>query len=114
MTAVIVGGDYVKPIEKIIAGKGIRRIEHWNGRKKGDIRKTFPKSTGLVVLLCDYLNHCLAGKVREDAERLGLPVLYCRRSLGQFSEKLEDLIERITTESGAKCCGICTNKATRQ
>jgi hypothetical protein len=71
MTALIVGGDYVKPIKKIIAGKGVRRIEHWDGRKPSDLRKTFPKDTRLVILLCDYLNHGLA-KVREvPASRSG-------------------------------------------
>jgi hypothetical protein len=112
MTALIVGGDYIKPIKKIIAGKGVRRIEHWDGRKPSDLRKTFPKGTRLVVLLCDYLNHNLAKKVREDAERLGLQVIYCRRSLGQFCEKLDDFIENggfsITTEDDLTCCRNCT------
>ena len=111
MKALIVGGDYVKPIKKIIAGKGVRRIEHWDGRKPSDLRKTFPKDTRLVILLCDYLNHGLAKKVREDAERLGLQVIYCRRSLGQFCEKLDDFIENggfsVTTEDDLACCRKC-------
>src|SRR5512135_3161726 len=93
MTAVIVGGDYIKQIEKVFAGKGVTRIEHWTGRKSGDLRKTLPRDTRLVVLLCDYLSHSLAKKVRDDAERLGLPVIYCRRSLGQFCRKLDDFID---------------------
>ena len=93
MTAVIVGGDYIKPIEKVFAGKGVTRVEHWTGRKAGDLRKTIPRDTKIVVLLCDYLSHSLAKKVREYADRLGLPVIYCRRSLGQFCRKLDDFIE---------------------
>lgn len=112
MTALIVGGDYVKPIKKVIAGKGVRRIEHWDGRKPSDLRKTFPKDTRLVVLLCDYLNHGLAKKVRDDAERLGLPVIYCRRSLGQFCRKLDEIIDNggfaITTEGDLGCCRKCS------
>jgi len=109
MTALVVGGDYIRPIEKAIAGKGVKRIEHWDGRKKGYTRKTLPKDTGLVVLLCDYISHSLAKKVREDAEREGLPVIYCRRSLGQFCRKLDDIINNggfaITTGEETRCCG---------
>lgn len=93
MTALIVGGDYIKPIEKIITDRGVQKIEHWTGRKTGDMRKTVPKGTRLVILLCDYLNHGLAKKVRGDADRLGLPVIYCRRSLGQFCVKLDELLD---------------------
>jgi hypothetical protein len=114
MTALIVGGDYINPLRKIITGKGVRRIEHWDGRKPGDLRKIVPKDTRLVVLLCDYLNHCLAKKVREDAERLGLPVIYCRRSLGDFCEKLDACIESgvfaITAEANLAACKKCSAK----
>ncbi len=114
MTALIVGGDYIKQLERIIADRGVRRIEHWTGRKSGDLRRTVPKDTGLVVLLCDYLNHGLARKIKTDAERLGLPVLYCRRSLGQFSEKLDELLESGAVVIGGSpegaCCGLCESK----
>ncbi len=111
MTAVIVGGDYIKQIEKVFAGKGVTRVEHWTGRKSGDLRKTLPGDTSLVVLLCDYLNHSLAKKVRDDAERLGLPVIYCRRSLGALCRKLDDFIERsgssATDEKAIDFCAKC-------
>jgi hypothetical protein len=42
---------------------------------------------------------------------LGLPVLYCRRSLGQFSEKLDELLESGAVVFGGaavgECCGLC-------
>ncbi len=111
MTTLIVGGDYIKPLEKIIADRGLSRIEHWTGRKAGDLKKSVPKGTRLVVLLYDYLNHGLAKKVRNDADRLGLPVIYCRRSMVEFCAKLDDLLESGVT--GVKCgggrevCGSC-------
>ncbi len=115
MTALIVGGDYINQIKKIITGKGVRRIEHWDGRKPSDLRKIFHKETRLVVLLCDYLNHGLAKKVRGNAERLGLPVIYCRRSLGEFCEKLDAFIENgvfsVTTEENSACCKKCSSSA---
>ena len=92
MTALIVGGDYIKPLEKVISDRGVRRIEHWSGRKKSDLKKIVPADTRLVILLCDYICHSLAKKVRSDAERLGLPVIYCRRSVGEFCEKLDQFL----------------------
>ncbi|TLN03251.1 DUF2325 domain-containing protein, partial [bacterium] len=70
MTALIVGGDYIKPLEKLIADRGVSKVEHWPGRKPGDLKKNVPKGTSLVVLLYDYLSHGLAKKVRNDADRL--------------------------------------------
>ncbi len=114
MTAVIVGGDYIKQIEKVFAGKGVTRVEHWTGRKNGDLRKTLPCDTCLVVLLCDYLSHSLAKKVRDDAERLGHPVIYCRRSLGQFCRKLDDFIENgglsVKDLKARELCGKCRTR----
>ena len=111
MSALIVGGDYIKPLKKIINERGLRKIEHWTGRKKGDLKRTVPVDTRLVVLLCDYLCHSLAKKVRSDAERLGLPVIYCRRSVGEFCEKLDRLLETgavyLGDESFLNCCGSC-------
>lgn len=111
MTALIVGGDYIKPIEKIIAGRGVSKIRHWTGRKTGDLRRTVPKDTKIVVLLLDYLNHGLAKKVRGDADRLGLPVIYCRRSLGQFCEKLDEALANgclvLDGNSSVGCCDQC-------
>ena len=43
MTALIVGGDYIKPLEKIIADRGVMKVEHWTGRKAGDLKKVMPK-----------------------------------------------------------------------
>ena len=111
MTALIVGGDYIKPLEKVIADRGLRRVEHWTGRKKGDMKRTVPADTRVVVLLCDYLCHSLAKKVRGDAERLGLPVIYCRRSVGEFCEKLDRLLDSgavyLGSDSAPDCCGSC-------
>lgn len=114
MTAVIVGGDRIKSIEKVVAGKGVSRVEHWAGRKPGDLRKIIPKDTALVVLICDYLSHSLARKVRQEAENMGLPILYCRNSVGHFCSKLHELIDSggfaAVPEEQIACCRRCTEK----
>lgn len=120
MTALIVGGDYIKPLEKIIAERGLSKVEHWTGRKPGDLKRRVPKGTRVVVLLYDYLSHSLARKVRQEADRLGLPVLYCRRSMGEFCAKLDEMLEAgggvTVCDAGPTGCDSCplNGKARKQ
>ncbi|HTP65279.1 MAG TPA: DUF2325 domain-containing protein [Geobacteraceae bacterium] len=102
MTALIVGGDYVESIRKAIAERGMERIEHWNGRKPGDLRKTLPKGTKLIVVLYDYLSHSMLRKVNGDAAGSGIPIIHCRRGLGQVCSKLDEM------DFCRKDCTSCT------
>ena len=91
MTALIVGGDHIESIRRAISDRGMSRIEHWNGRKPGDLRKTLPKGTELVVILYDSLSHNMLRKVNADTAGSGIPVIHCRRSLGLLCGKLDEL-----------------------
>ncbi len=74
-----------------MSARGMERIEHWNGRKPGDLRKTLPKGTDLIVVLYDYLSHNMLKKVNVDAAGSGIPIIHCRQSLGQLCSKLDEL-----------------------
>ena len=104
MTALIVGGDYIEQIRKAMSARGMERIEHWNGRKPGDLRKTLPKETKLIVILYDYLSHRMLKKVNADAADSGIPVIHCRRSLGQLCSKLDEMD---LNGNGRKVCSLC-------
>jgi len=108
MTALIVGGDYIESIRKAISARGVERIEHWNGRKPGDLRKTLPKGTELIVILYDYLSHRMLKKVNADAADSGIPVIHCRRSLGQLCSKLDEMD---LGGDGGKECMLCIKQA---
>ena len=111
MTALIVGGDYVESLKKAMSDRGMERIEHWNGRKPGDLRKTLPKGTELIVILYDYLSHRMLMKVNADAADSGIPVIHCRRSLGQLCRKLDELDSdgnlSVKAGPGKKGCALC-------
>ncbi len=79
MTLLIVGGDSVESISKQAARAGLRHTEHWSGRKTRDLGKRIPKGTDAVVVVLDRINHALAGKVRAEATRRGLPVFFQKR-----------------------------------
>jgi hypothetical protein len=111
MTALIVGGDYVESLKKAMSDRGMERIEHWNGRKPGDLRKTLPKGTELIVILYDFLSHPMLKKVNADAADSGIPVIHCRRSLGQLCRKLDELDSdgniSVKASPGKKGCALC-------
>lgn len=95
MKALIVGADHVDPIKEELVGNpyfcGVTVTEHWTGRKVGDERRKIPLGTGLVVVICNRLNHQLLRSVREQARRRSLPMLYARHSLTEIREKLASL-----------------------
>lgn len=54
VNTLIVGGDYVDGLVGELAGLGLRRIEHWGGRKVRDLNRSIPADMDLVVVLFDY------------------------------------------------------------
>ncbi len=108
MTALIVGGDHIESLRKAISERGVERIEHWNGRKPGDLRRSVPKSTELIVILYDSLSHKMLKKVNADTSGSGIPVIHCRRSLGQLCRKLDEMD---LGGEGGKGCTLCIKQA---
>jgi|LNFM01.1.fsa_nt_gb hypothetical protein len=94
MRALIVGGDYVEQIVDALAEHGYTRVEHWNGRKQGDARRSIPSNVSLVVVLTDYTSHPLLKHLKTEAQRLGVLVLYSRRSLVEVRQRLDALERR--------------------
>jgi len=100
MKALIVGADHVDPIKQELAHSphlaGISSTEHWTGRKVGDERRKIPSGTGLIVVICDRINHKLLRNVREQAKQKDVPMLYARHSLTEIREKLAGMTLAVT------------------
>jgi hypothetical protein len=94
MNTLIVGGDYIDGLVEELAGLGLARVEHWHGRKVRDLNRTIPADMDLVVVLFDYVSHNLLRKVKSDAQRQGLKVIYSRRSAGELRQKIGGLRKR--------------------
>lgn len=80
MIALLIGADYVDPIVRALGELGVTVAAHWTGRKPGDLKRALP-TVDVVVVLTDYVSHALRNHVRGEAARLGLPVVYARRSV---------------------------------
>lgn len=95
MQALIVGADRVDTIRaeilRVGSQLGIEKVDHWPGRKASESRRAIPSRTRLVVFVCDRANHMLMKNVRKQAEDLGIPMVFCRHSVLEVRERLDDL-----------------------
>ena len=79
MSILVVGGDSVDAITQRARVGGHGCVEHWSGRKTRDVARSIPNDTEAVVVVLDRVNHTMAGKVRTEATRRGLPVFFQKR-----------------------------------
>jgi len=85
MAALIVGGDIITTIKHELSAHGIFDFEHWDGRRPGDLHRIIPKNTELIVVVTNFVNHGLVSKIKRDAKRLRLPVVYSKNSRSFFA-----------------------------
>ncbi|BEV71222.1 hypothetical protein THUN1379_07040 [Paludibacterium sp. THUN1379] len=89
MKALIVGGDTVETVRRQLAARGYDQVEHWQGRKTGDCRRSFPRQVDLIVIMLGYVNHNLCKRVRQEAQRQDWPLEFCGRKAGAQWQKAE-------------------------
>jgi hypothetical protein len=78
MGILIVGGDRVEKLVSALDERGLGPSVHWNGRRSGELHRSFPPGVDLVVVVWEQLGHPMLRKVKEAAQRRGVPVLYGR------------------------------------
>lgn len=94
MTTLVIGGDHIDKIRRELAEHGLQKVEHWGGRKPADARRDIPARVRLVVIVTDQLNHSMLYNASIKATRLGLPIIYSRRSAYELREKLGERFSR--------------------
>lgn len=90
-SVLIVGGDQVDGIKEVFSHYGIHQISHWSGRKAGDSNKIIPQNTRVIVLITKWINHSITYKLKRDAVRRGIKVIYTRSA---SRERLTEIIEQ--------------------
>lgn len=85
MAALVVGGDNIESLRDELQARGIEQITHWAGRKHGDKHYVIPRNVELIVVLVNFVNHSLSTKVKKEAKRLNLPVIFSRNSRHSLS-----------------------------
>ncbi|GAA5231985.1 DUF2325 domain-containing protein [Verticiella sediminum] len=96
ISAVIVGADRLGNIPDLLKRLNIAITHHISGRDPSHQKKTLqlPSGTELVILLTDFLGHNVMKTFRQAAQRAGIRVVACRRSVCSMQQALES-------------CGLC-------
>ena len=90
VSAVIVGADRLGNIPDLLKGHNIAIRHHISGRDPSHQKKTLqlPSGTELLILLTDFLGHNVMKTFRAAAQRAGIRVLACRRSVCSMKQAL--------------------------
>lgn len=88
--ALVVGADSLGNIPELLANYNIAIKQHVSGRAPAHQKKTLqlPSGTELVILLTDFLGHNVMKRFRAAAQRSGIRVLVCRRSVCSLKQAL--------------------------
>ncbi|MFT0546535.1 DUF2325 domain-containing protein [Allopusillimonas ginsengisoli] len=90
VSAVVVGADRLGNIPELLKGHNIAIRHHISGRDPSHQKKTLqlPSGTDLLILLTDFLGHNVMKTFRSAAQRAGIRVLACRRSVCSMKQAL--------------------------
>ena len=96
LSAVVVGADRLGNIPALLRGHNIAITHHISGRDPAHQKKTLalPSGTEIVILLTDFLGHNVMKTFRNAAQKSGVRVVACRRSVCAMQQALEQ-------------CGLC-------
>ncbi len=87
----IVGGDQFEGIRDVFGSYGIDQVSQWSGRKAGDNNKVIPQNTKVIVLITKWINHSITYKLKRDAVRRGIKVIYTPNG---SRDRLSEIIEQ--------------------
>jgi Uncharacterized protein conserved in bacteria len=90
VSAVVVGADRLGNIPDVLKVHNIAIKHHISGRDPSHQKKTLqlPSGTDLLILLTDFLGHNVMKTFRSAAQRSGVRVLCCRRSVCSMKQAL--------------------------
>ena len=93
-SVLIVGGDQIDAIKQVLISHGAEHINHWSGRKSGDSNKVIPQDTKMIVLITNWISHSITHKVKKNANKRGIKVIYTPNG----SQALHNRLEKSRTE----------------
>jgi len=89
--ALIVGGDQIEGVKQVLGNYGITHIHHWTGRKVGDGNRVIPQDTEIIVLITDWISHTFTHKIKQNAAKRGLQIVYTPNGSATLRSRLERL-----------------------
>lgn len=80
MSILVVGGDKIDKITQKLSDKGFDKIEHFDGRKKGQRKFKLPSQMDYILVITDFLNHAMMNQIKKQAKESDIPVIYSKRA----------------------------------
>lgn len=108
MSVLILGGDKIDPIRKLLMELGVDNIIHWTARnqKKGRKQdKPIPTKVSMLVMLTNFLNHNAMKHYRAEAKAKNLPIVYSTRNVECVREAFIEVVGRLDQDS--EICKQC-------
>ena len=108
MSILILGGDRIDPIRKILTELGVSDIIHWTarnqkcGRKKD---KVIPTKVKMVLMLTNFLNHNAMKHYRAEAKSKDLPIVYSTRNVDCVKEAFIETLSKL--DENSEICREC-------
>lgn len=81
MCVMIAGGDRIDTIANYLRGLGADEVLHRSCRKESEACQSLPQRLDCLLMLTSYLGHASMQRLRREAKRSGIPVLYATRSV---------------------------------
>lgn len=89
--ALLVGADRLGNIPQVLSRFGIAIKHHVSGRDASHQKRNtaLPRGTDVVILFTDFIGHNVMKSYRDAAQREGVKVVACRRSVCSVQQTLE-------------------------
>lgn len=88
MRALVVGADWINQLLSELKARGFDQVDHWSGRSLSTRGKA-AKNTTVVIILIDYCGHKIMERGKAEAQRLGIPVVYCKRAVHELKKEMD-------------------------
>ena len=108
MSILVLGGDKIDPIRKILMELGVIDIIHWtarnqkNGRKKN---KVIPTKVDMILMLTNFLNHNAMKHYRSEAKAKDLPIVYATRNVECVRSEFIKVVSEL--DQNSEICKQC-------
>lgn len=93
MSILIIGGDKVERLEKLLKTLGATKTVHWDSRSKTVTKKHIPIDTDGIIMLIDFLRHNSMSYFKGAAKKEDIPVMYVRRGTRNVATKFVKMTE---------------------
>jgi len=109
MSVLVIGGDQISHISKMLQSLGAKKIKHWDARKKSSApKKKVPIDTDCIVMLTSFLNHNTMLKYKNEAKKKDIPFICTKRSINCV---YEEYVKVMNIKDCSECYAACDKRS---